>query len=303
MRFSFFPPQRYSRPATAQIPVSEKPQTLGAVVGKYDIQCTLHGDRSQWRSQWTKDGENINKIEIRGLLYFDLRFEQSGNIPLQSGTVLVDVGIGNIEPMPTVDTYTNIVGPPVTRQVTETRRIDPHINVEVPPVGLGMGGYFRQRIIDGVVEHRWKFEAGNPSCPYSTSVTQVEYVCHNAEEDHAATARHFKGAIVLSRSSTESFHLTVEVKAIPLCRDARIFRARSPGSKRSAPIGPSRYVEASEFQSRLDDLEHKIMAENYGNAAHEVPNTILLAPPVAPDPPANVATAITPETVAVPVTA
>ncbi|KAK4948921.1 hypothetical protein LTR10_012294 [Elasticomyces elasticus] len=298
MRFSLFSRQRYLGSATAG------DQTLGTQVSKCDIRCTLHGglctiddgdqctrhgdrcDQDGDRSQWTK-----NKNGVRGLLYFTLQFKQGGDVPLKYGAVRIDVGMPNADPIPTVE--------------NDKKGSDPHIAVNVLGNGGDLGGLrSREKIIQGVVESRWKFESGIPSCSGTTSVTQVEYACaYNAQGDHTATDRDFQTAMVISRLSNENCVLTVHVEAIPLRRDARIFHAQSPAPKQSSPIGPSRYVDASMFQGLVGNLENTIMAANKRNAAHEVPNTLLLAPPVAPDPPANVVIAMTPETVAVPVTA
>ncbi|KAK3628390.1 hypothetical protein LTR56_018658 [Elasticomyces elasticus] len=282
MGFSLFSKQTYSTPGLTQIPISEKQQTLGTLVGKCDIRCTLHGDLIQW----TKAGKNNN--EVRGLLYFTLQFKQAGDVPLQYGAVRVDVGMSNAEPIPTVDTYAPqvpIQGPPVSRQGSETTRTDPHINLNMLGGGGELGGLLlKEKSSEGVVESRWKFESGTPSCSSTTSVTQVEYAwTRNAQDDHTATDRHFKTAIVVSRSSTENLHLTVHVEAVPLRHHARIFHTRSPAPKRSAPIGPSRLVEALAFESLVRNLEHRIMAANDGHAAHEVLNTLSSGLPTAPN--------------------
>ncbi|KAK3626632.1 hypothetical protein LTR56_019698 [Elasticomyces elasticus] len=298
MGFSLFPRQRYSVARPVKLPISDKQQTLGTLVGKCDIRCTLHGNRTQW----TIDKPGQNNIEVRGLLYFTLQFKQAGDVPLQYGAVRVDVGMSNVDPIPTVDTYAPqvpIQGPPVSRQGSDTTRTDPHISVDVLGSGGELGGLLlKEKSTEGVVESRWRFESGTPSCSTSTSVTQVEYTwTRNAQEDHTATDRHFKTAIVLSRTSPESLYLTVHVEAIPLRRNARIFHVRTPAPKRSAPIGPSRgVVEAATFEGLLQDLEQRILAANDEHAAHEVLNTLSIAVPVAPDLPATDATVVVPIT-------
>ncbi|KAK5675621.1 hypothetical protein LTS10_011721 [Elasticomyces elasticus] len=298
MGFSLFPRQRYPAPGTVQLPMSDKQQTLGTLVLKCDIRCTLHSNLMQW----TIDKPGPNNIEVRGLLYFTIQFKQAGDVPLQYGAVRVDVGMSNADPVPTVDTYApqvSIQGPPVSRQSSDTTRTDPHISLDILGSGGEIGGILlKDKSTGGVVESRWKFESGTPSCLTSTSVTQVEYAwTRNAQEDHTATDRQFKTAIVLSRTSTESLHLTVHVEAIPLRRNARIFHARTPAPKRSAPIGPSRgVVEAATFEGLLRDLEQRIIAANDAHAAHEVLNTLSIAVPVIPDLPATDAAVIVPIT-------
>ncbi|KAK5722000.1 hypothetical protein LTR17_014504 [Elasticomyces elasticus] len=295
MGFSLFTRQKYAAPVTAQLPVSDKQQTLGMLVGKCDIRCTLHGNLTQW----TIDRPGQSNTEVRGLLYFTIQFKQAGDVPLQYGAVRVDVGVSNADPIPTVDTYApqvSIQGPPVIRQGSVTTRTDPHVSLDVLGSGGELGGILlKEKSTEGVVESRWRFESGTPSCSTSTSVTQVEYAwTRNAQHDLTATDRHFKTAIVLSRSSTESLHLTVHVEAIPLRRNARIFHAKTPAPKRSAPIGPSRVVEAATFEGLVQDLEQRILAANDDHAAHEVLNTLSIAAPSALDLPGSGAAVVAP---------
>ncbi|KAK5715947.1 hypothetical protein LTR15_009772 [Elasticomyces elasticus] len=297
MGFSLFTRHKFPAPGTAQLPISAKQQTLGTVVSKCDIRCTLHSNLTQW----TIDRPGENNIEVRGLLYFTLQFKQAGDVPLQYGAVRVDVGTSNADPIPTVDTYApqvSIQGPPISRQGNDTKRTDPHISLNMLGGGGELGGLLlKEKSTEGVVESRWKFESGTPSCSSTTSVTQVEYAwTRNAQDDHTATDRNFKTAIVLSRSSAESLHLTVHVEAIPLHHRARKFYARTPAPKRSAPIGPSRVVEAATFESLVRELEQRILAANDDHAAHEVLNTLSIAVPVTPGLPATDAAVIAPTT-------
>jgi hypothetical protein len=236
----------------SQTPIWEDDQVLGSKVGTCDIRCLLEGRRSRWTQHAPTNG-------ISGLLYFSLNFKEEGEMPLKRGSLIIDVGCANDEPLPIFTTCAPsapISGDAIERTVQDRKKADPHLNITVPLGGVDVSVGERERTTDLVESHQWHFTAGNPSGSEQTKVTRADFTwSRTLLEDHSGSHRSYKGAVVIKRAANAAITLEVRAEILPGSRGYRYFRPTHGKPRRSEPIGPTNKLLSSKS---FDDLQSKL---------------------------------------------
>ncbi|CAG8950024.1 hypothetical protein HYFRA_00004358 [Hymenoscyphus fraxineus] len=234
-------------------------QSLGSTIGSCDIRCILDGSTSKWT-------ENDNGI--RRLLYFDLEFKEGKHVFLENGTVQIDVGSANREPLPTFREHAPdpaFRGRAIKQHVKKYKEFKPHLEVNVLSIGGGIGGVGSHRRTSLDELHSWSFKAGNPSndTRNDNRVTKAEFSWRRTLlADQSGLDKTYKGAVVLHRKQNEPITLDVRPYIFPWKWGHRCFHAREGTVKRSDPVGPGSYVDSNEFDKLVARLQADIKERN-----------------------------------------